>query len=331
MTNEVITNMQDVLHVIDDDLSHDPMLVPGQGVEISRPTDRDALPMTKLYREAYSRSDFFAGRYDDPEEQIFNPDWLRQDYKNPDHLWFTFKDSSGAILGSTGFFHDGDSQTETPLLTSDETQIQPAGRGKRIMGHFFRRIVPLIEESGAGLVTDFVLSRESKGLRRSLQTEQGMIALGIHPHILRHPESGTTISEISAAKYPNLEVKTAKFLQAFEPIFRIVQQQLPNWPEPQIVTEAVRPITSRHSDNYEESEPVSATDIAGQADALRNGYMPVGYDPDSNTFRLAHIPLVQPDHSYVLDNEQIGPNKELVWYEQNVLYSISRAINEKQR
>ncbi len=313
------------------DLVHNPVLIADFGIELKMPSGIDAPRMSVLYNEACERGDFFAGRYDDPDSQIFNPDWLRHDYENPDHLWFIFTDREGTLLGSTGFFHDNDSGTGA-LFTSDETQIRPIGRGKRIMDSFLKRIVPNIERSGAGLSTNFVLTPESKGLRRSLQPDLGMIALGIHPHILHHPKTGITRSEISAAKYLNLTPKPLIILPDFERLYSIVRQQIPSLQKPDIVRAQIEPEVSRFADRYLGTEQaVDAADPTSQSEALNAGFLPVVYSPDSNSFRMARFPQVLPELGFVLDNEHIEPNKLLVAYLNKVLYGEVTKVGRGQQ
>lgn len=319
-THEALPSIADLRRVIELDLSSNPSLAPGADVELKIPKPEHAVPMSKLYKEAYARGDFFAGRYSDPDSQIFDSNWLKRDFDDPNNFWFVFIGGKGELLGSSGFFYDHDSHT-APLRTSDETQIALDGRGKRIMDYFFKRVVPILESAGRDLETDFVLTPESKGLRRSLQTDLGMIALGIHPHILQHTELSITRSEISSAKYHNLSPKTVNILPEFEPLYRIIKSQVPSLPDPDVALVQVKSEVSSYSDRYAETEqPIDAKDIQSQADALKSGYLPVSFDPDRNSFRMARFPRERPDLSFILDNELIDANKLLVTYLNEVLY-----------
>ena len=320
IAQEATVTTHDVKQLVDEQLSQQSVLLTDPHVEVQLASPRHTPAMSALYRAAYQRGDYFAGRYEEPPKQIFDPGWLEQDLDNSDHLWFTFTDQNGALLGTTGFFHDYDSESG-PLMNSDETQITPAGRGRRIMDAFFKRVVPMIEQSGAGLAADFVLSPETKGLRRTLQTNLGMIALGIHPHILQHPNLPVTKSEISGAKYPRLQPKPATILPAFEPLYRLVQWQLPDLLEPTVISAKIAPGASNYAENYSEMpQAVQATDLDEQAQALRDGFQPVAYNPDTNTFRMAIVPQDTPELDFIYHNEQVAANKRLVTYMKQVLY-----------
>jgi hypothetical protein len=314
------------------ELERDPVLVTEYGIELKLASAEYAEPAADLYREAYERGDYFASRYDDPENQIFSPDWLaEQEFQDPEHLRFVFTDSEGRLLGVTGFFHDHDSLDGTPLMTSDATQIAPEGRGEHIMGHFFRRIIPLIETSGAGIITDFVLTPESMSLRRTLQTDLGMVALGIHPHALRHRTLGITRSEISAAKYPSPAPEPAILLPEFEPLYRIVQSQLPALPEPSILPPDASVREQHFVDDVEVIRTVEATDPQAQFEALENGWQPVEFDPDSNLFKVAQFPSERPDLDFILTNEHVPANQLLVRYLYDTLYGAGQTDKSKRR
>ncbi|MGH2612465.1 MAG: hypothetical protein ACRDFB_05390, partial [Rhabdochlamydiaceae bacterium] len=230
------------------ELTRETLLIPGQRIKIGALTPKYVTPFIELYRQAYDRGDFFAGRYSDPENQIFNPDWVKSELNNPEHSWITFTGARGELLGSTGLFHGKDTVN---IENIDETQIAPEGRGKKIMPHYFKRVLPILENSGTRITTEFLLTPGSKSLRRTLQGELGMTALGIHPHILRHRESGMTRSEISAAKFVTLEPQPVNILPKLEPLFRIVQEQL-SLPNPNIVSSNRESSSSRFTDRYEE-------------------------------------------------------------------------------
>lgn len=330
MTSEYLPVDSDLKRAIADDLLRDPNLVLEHGVSLGLASEEYAAPVADLYKKAYMRGDYFASRYDNPDEKIFNPEWLKQEFQNTEHLRFIFTGNDGSLLGATGFFHDRDSDSG-PLMTSDATQIDHPGRGMRIMDRFFKRIVPLIEASGAGLATDFVLTPESKGLRQTLQTDLGMVALGVHPHALRHRELGITRSEISAAKYHNLTPKLAKILPFFEPLYRIVQLQLPALPEPEIIAKQPEIKSSMFIEcDSEIVQTVSGTDPQEQLHALEAGYLPVEFDPDNNQFKVAQYPRELPSLDFILANEQVMANQLLVRYLKDVLYATYQ-IDERDR
>lgn len=296
------------------------LVIPQRGTWVEAPKAEHAPAIADLYRQAYGRNDFFAGRYVDPDSTIFNPDWLKRDFEeNPDHKWFVFTDDSGEVLGITGFFHDYNIDG-LPVMTSDETQIAPAGRGRGTMNHFFRQIVPRIEEAGNQLATRFVLTRETKGLRRTLQTEMGMFSLGILPHALKHPVSGITRSEIVSAKFESFQRQPVSLLANFEPLYRVVQSQIPELPEP-VLLPAETNISAPFAETYEE-----APQLAGGADPeqqrylLQAGFKPVAYYPRFNGFLAAKIPGPMPELDFIFD-EAINANKDLVRYLQDELYN----------
>lgn len=321
-TPEQTPQLNALRQIVADDLEREPVLIPENGVELQLATSEWAGSVAALYESAYERGDYFASRYEDPLRQIFNPVWLfQEEFQNPDHLRFVFTDSKSRLLGATGFFHDRDTATGTPLMTSDATQIAPAGRGEHIMGRFFERVIPLIENSGSGIITDFVLTPESMSLRRSLQTKLGMVAIGIHPHALRHRRLGITRSEISAVKYPRLEPKPVNILPEFEPLYRIVQSQLHTLPEPNVLASGTTGKPAVLTESQEVVSTVNAADPEQQAEALQAGWLPVEFDPDSSLFKVARFPRTRPDLDFILTNEHVPVNQQLVRYLNRVLFS----------
>lgn len=295
-------------------LTTETLLVPGHGVDIQPLRSEYIDAFTQQYRRAYEREDFFGGRYTDPENQIFNPEWVRRDIENPDHSWIIFTDENRTLLGSTGLFHSEDSVN---IESVDETQIDPAGRGKAIMPHYFKRVVPILEDLGVRVTTEFLLTPGSKSLRRTLQGELGMTALGIHPHILRHRQSGLTRSEISSAKYVTLEPQAVAIMPQLEPLYRIVQEQL-SLPDP-VVSKDKIDSSPNFTETYEEIT-VDADNLEQQELALTSGYQAVAFDPKANIFKMATFPNARPDLDFILNNEAVIPNKRLVEYLYTTLY-----------
>lgn len=294
-------------------ITREPILIPEHEVEMHLLSPEDAQSVSSLYRRAFARGDFFATRYSSPQLEIFNPDWIAQEAKNPDHIWVVFT-KSGEFTGSTGLFFEGET------LVSDETQIDFKGRGLRIMEYFFGKVVPQIEGLGIDIKTDFVLTPQSKGLRRSLQQEFGMSSLGIRPHVLVGLNEGS-ICEIFAAKYHNLSQEKPVIIPHFEQIYRIVADQL-SLPEPEVVDTGLEIIlTPNYSSKYKEIQ-VGARDLISQERALAEGYMPIGYDPKRQFFTLAVYPLPKPRLDFIID-EGIEANSQLVNYLNTRLYPIS--------
>jgi hypothetical protein len=308
---------------IDDEVRRDSTLISERGVSFGLALEEHTVAMAGLFKRAYERGDYFASRYDEPENQIFNPGWLAEDLQDPGHIRLVFPDHERQLLGTSALFHDSDSEAG-PLMTSDATQIDHNGRGMGIMRRVFERIVPVIEASWAGLATNFVLTPESKGLRRTLQTDLGMIALGIHPHALHHRQLGITRSEISAAKYRSLTPKPANLLPEFEPLYRIVQMQLPSLLEPNIVSAQTSAGSPRFVEGAEVVRTVDATDPRAQLEALEKGWQPVEFNPDTNLFKVAQFPGEMPDLDFILTNEHVPANRLLVRYLINVLYGSSQ-------
>jgi len=300
-------------------ISDKEILIPDEGICVEKPKPSHAPALAELYKHAYERSDYFAERYSNPGNEIFDPEWIVREYENPDHKWFVFTDKEGEVIGSTGFFHDFDSNG-APVMVSDATQITPDGRGKHIMDYFFKKVVPRIEEAGNQLATSFVLTPESKGLRRTLQSELGMIAVGIKPHALKHRISGSTLSEISAIKPKEFDGQPVSILENFAPLYQIVKEQMPELPEPE-VSPHVQPDHQVFTRQYLESEmSAGATNIALQRELILTGHRPVEYDPITNSFTMAKISLPKPDLDFIINNESIKANDELVGYLQDYLY-----------
>lgn len=294
------------------------LLIPEHQIITKEPSEDDAETIANLYEKAYLRNDFFAGRYHDPKLQIFNPNWLAHEFENPDHKWFEFLNNEGKIIGTTGFFHDFD-VGGVPVYVSDETQIAPEGRGMRIMDYFFHLVVPRIEDRGYQLATDFVLTPESKGLRRTLQTDLGMTAIGILPHVLKHKLSYITRSEIPAVKYKDSSHEQVRILPAFEPLYRIVQSQVNSLPEPEILPRGSHNTHHFATTFQESSQMASGSNPDQQRELQREGFVPVAYLPGRNSFRMAKVPRPAPELGFI-DNELIFVNKALIRYMKEVLY-----------
>ncbi len=325
MSGEYVSVESDLRQTIAEDLYDNPTLIAKRGVKLELASDEFAKPVAELYRRAYERGDYFASRYDKPDRQTFDPQCLSQEFQDQEHLRFVFTNDEGELLGTTGFFHDSDCESG-PLMTSDETQVDYSGRGLHIMDHFFKRVIPMIEASGAGLATDFVLTPESKGLRRTLQTELGMIAIGIHPHALHHRQLSITKSEITAVKYPEFTPKPAHILSFFEPLYHIVKSQLPQLPGPDIIPSKPLKRSSMLIDHdFEVTKTVSASVPEDQLSALEAGYLPVEFNPDSNQFTVAQYPRKRPDLDFIISNEQVESNQLLVEYLYDVLYAVNRS------
>lgn len=297
--------------VIAHEIAKDRLLIPAAGVSWQL-LDADHLEQVAAhYRKAFLRGDFFAGRYSDPEKEIFDPDWLSREIDNKDKIWVIFT-RNGQFVGSTGLFY------EDNAIRSDETQIDFAGRGLQIMTHFFRRVIPKIEALGMDIVAEFVLTPESKGLRRTLQAELGMKALGIHPHILVHRLDGHTTSEISAANYHNLKPQKVIIVPALYQLYQIVAEQF-SLGNPEVVSKDPRRRYSQEFTQRYQEVKVTAWDWQSQEDALADGYSPVKYDPRDNTFPMAKFPDEKPDLSFII-GEGLVSNIRLVDYLNTRLY-----------
>lgn len=287
------------------DIDREQILMPSRGVFLERLSEGWAEELSYHYRQAFGRGDFFGSRYPNLESSIFNPDWIRSEVYNPEHVWILFV-KDGELVGSTGLFF------EKGTASIDETQIGPRGRGLRIMNDYFRFIVPLLEKAGFDITTEFVLTPESKGLRRTLQQELGMVALGICPHNLYHRGLNFTASEISAAKYQNLRPTRPIIVPELFEIFEIVASQV-QMPAPEVVelqsgTKAQPPFGDKYT-----QIPVSGTNPLEQKAALDQGYKAVKFDPRLNVFTMAKFPPQKPDIDFLI-GENIRTNTRLVQY-----------------
>lgn len=298
--------------IVAHEIAKNPVLIPEHSISIQILGAEHTDEIAQLYQGAYQRGDFFGNRYKDLSSQVFNPLWFKQERNNPDSTWIVFT-RAGNLLGATALINEGDA------VSIDETQIATEGRGMRIMDHYFRRIVPILEKLGIDVITEFVLTPESKGLRRTLQTELGMTALGIHPNILSHRFDQSLKSEISGAKYSILEPRQAVIMPQFQQLLNIVRQQLPVLPEPEVLTLGKLDISSRYVDKYTEVS-VSADNPEEQKQAVVAGYQPVKYDPKEHKFVMAKFPPQKPNLDFI-ERENIGVNTALVDYLNTRLYS----------
>lgn len=295
------------------EVAKNPLLIPEHGINIQLLNREHTEEIANLYKGAYQRGDFFGSRYKDLSSQVFNPLWFKQEINNPDNTWIVFT-RQDKLVGATAIIK------ENNAVNIDETQIGPEGRGMKIMDNYFRRIVPILEKLGIDITTEFVLTPESKGLRRTLQTELSMIALGIHPNILAHRLDKNLKSEISGTKYYTLEPKQAIIMPQFAELLSIVRQQLPVLPEPEVYTaENIDVPSSRYADKYTEVS-VRADDPEEQKFALARGYQPVKYEPKKHEFVMAKFPPQKPNLDFI-QKENIGVNTALVEYLNTRLYS----------
>jgi hypothetical protein len=102
--------------------------------------------------------------------------FVRQTISDNLVTFVVFTDTANNILGSTALYYD-----DIRGFLIDETQIDPI-RGRRlgIMTHYFRRVVPILDSIGS-YWTEFLLTSESRVLRRVLISELGMKITGLRP------------------------------------------------------------------------------------------------------------------------------------------------------
>jgi hypothetical protein len=115
--------------------------------------------------------------------------------------------------------------------------------------------------------------------------------------------------------------KLANVLPEFEPLYRIVQSQLPELPEPNVLPSGLEVRQSEPVEDQEVVAIVDATDPQKQLEALQAGWSPVEFDPDSNLFKVAKFPSNRPDLSFIITNEHVPANQQLVRYLDEVLFS----------
>lgn len=305
MAVEIKENPTPIKEALKLEMTKNPLLVPEYAVTFYPLAQEHLIAFAQNYRGAYQRGDFFASRYSDPESQIFNPDWLSQEITNPNHVWTVFI-REGEFIGATGLFY------EEGGITSDETQLDIKGRGFSTMKHFLRRVVPVLDNLGVDIAADFLLTPQSKSLRTTLQGEQEMIALGIHPYELVHRQNGHRDSLISGRKYQNLQPQAPIIMPQMVDIYDIVANQL-SLPEAQVLrVPANLKFTPQFSRQYEEVK-IWGMDPIGQKRALAEGFSPVKYDPRLNTFTMAKFPKEKQDLSFIA-SENIPANTNLVAY-----------------
>ncbi len=313
MAIEIKENPTLIKDVLVHEMTKNPLLVPEYAVTFY-PLAQEHMPaFAQNYRRAYERGDFFASRYSDPRSQIFNPTWLSQEVSNPNHIWTVFM-REGEFIGATGLFY------EDGGITSDETQLDIKGRGFGTMKHFLRRVEAVLDNLGVDIAADFLLTPQSKSLRTTLQAEQGMTALGIHPYELVHRKRGNRDSLISGRKYHNLRPQAPIIMPQMTEIYDIVANQV-SLPKAQVLdVPANLKFTPRFSQQYEEIK-IWGLDPIGQKDALVEGFSPIKYEPRSNTFTMAKFPKEQPDLSFIA-SEGISANTNLVAYLERI-YDMS--------
>jgi len=176
----------------------------------------NAKQMISLYNHAYGRGDWFGSSYSDPKSTIFNEHWLSSISYRENHVWIIFKEGD-EVVGATALID------KEEVVSIDETQLDPLkGRGKGIMSTYFRRFIPLLQKNGFRLSTEFVLTPESKSLRKVLIGELGMIPTGLLPGVLYSPIKKIFRSEITAVWAPDGLDRSYDIIPEVKPLYDIV-------------------------------------------------------------------------------------------------------------
>ena len=264
--------------------------------------------VSRLYKSAYKRGDWFASNYENPKNNVFNPNWLSQVSKYPDYLWIVFTDKKN-VLGSSVLINKDD------ILYTDETQVDPANYRRGIATTYFNKILPIIKDNEITLSAYFVLTEVSSVLRKLLINKLGVVPMGIHPNILVSPPTGIKVSEISAILHPYELKPDAKLIPEAVELYNIVKDQI-NLPEADVVG-SCNPKSYIPGDKYDEYV-LSGSEPESQRELYNKGFRPIAYNPVANEITMAKYPIDGLDRINFIRDEGVEPNTKLL----NYLYSM---------
>jgi hypothetical protein len=149
--------------------------------------------LADLYEAAFKRGEWFGSRSSLSESGDATREHLAQILGADRYIVVLFHDSDDTVLGATAL----DLSDEEGILI-DDSQIDPIkGRRRGIMTNYFRRLVPAVSKYNS-FWTEFVLTPNSRVLRRTLITELGMAVTGIRPNAYRSRATGTSYSVLVA-------------------------------------------------------------------------------------------------------------------------------------
>jgi hypothetical protein len=264
--------------------------------------------MVTHYRAAHSRGDWFGSHFKQDGNLILSDDVLERDARLPSSLWVLFVDDSDNLLGTTKLMLQSGNR-----VLIDETQVDPnRGRGKGIMPRYFRKVVPILEAGGLHYWTEFVLTRESRVLRKSLIDELRMVVTGLRPVCYERP-SGLSPQSVLTAHGPHSYVRKAlEMLRNQEPLlagFFSLLGYVPGSQESGILTPRMVPNSASYTEVIHK-----VTDSVGIRSALDVGMIPVGIDPLLEQVTLAEFPRCYPLALKFVMEENSDAARRLVEY-----------------
>jgi len=153
-------NIRKLNELIKSEIDRDKNLNNDTGITLELLNKNHFEQFINLYKRAYEKGDWFGNSHLNPENTIFNPEWLKSTSLNPNYNWIVFKDREKVIGATSLIYNNG-------TLLIDETQLDSLkGRRKGIMNTYFRRFIPLLQKNSIPLSTEFVLTPESFSLRK---------------------------------------------------------------------------------------------------------------------------------------------------------------------
>jgi len=176
------------------DIARFPALTAQSNVFVSIASKHHIAGLSELYTQALNSGSWFATRY--KHIQNFEPtaEFFEREIAGSNSIWFVFSTESGAVVGATKL-----ELVRNIYISIDETQLNPRlGQGRGVMQNYFRRFIPFIENVGLFYFTEFVLTVESRSLRRVLISELGMVVTGFHFRRFESRNAGKVFSSLVA-------------------------------------------------------------------------------------------------------------------------------------
>ena len=280
---------------------NEPLLCVASDVEISLLNESHINGISSLYTQALNRGDWFAGEYNSVNDFSPSSDFFKSKIDSEKLIWFVFC-QKGVVVGATQL-----ALCKNGSVIIDETQLDPEkGRGLKIMDHYFRRVVPIIEGLGIPYWTEFVLTPGSKSLRRTLISEMGMVVTGIRLHNYKsqfNTDERMMSCLVAHGKGCNVRlvleriIDTAKLSEIISFTNTLLGMS--------DVIETSRENIQPPNDNLNQNLTIPVNEESKVLGAINNGYSLVGIDPFDLTISLSSLKNSRFDELYFLKNEKI--------------------------
>jgi hypothetical protein len=277
----------------------------------------DLTSMKDLYKSAFERGDWYGSRTHAEDGDSASSDYLQHYLRDEKAIVVLFHDSRGNVLGSTLL----DLSSEDGVLI-DDTQIHPVlGRRKGIMSAYFRRLVPVLDDVGCPYWTEFVLTPESRVLRRVLIGELGMRVTGIRPaaYLIR---PANDYRSVVVAHGPNRSV--TNWLSSVSRLDSHLSDLLACLVDSQsarLETTSQPRVAFQKVQDYREFE-IDLDNGDAIANAISDGSLPVGLRPTVSRVYMSQWPWFDLSTLDFLYGEGIGPINNLLTYLRSKLSDV---------